>query len=593
MANLNRYGFPVFAAAASLLIAISAVGCGSDTELTRPDPYKASLGKVTFNYRDEGTSLYEKTIISSEVSKIVYTFSHDYIYLLGSEYVFDGQSSESNESIDKTSTSSATSESDMDDYSSFESTNITISGVPVDANKVSIFYYDSQDNIIAVGVNKLTWSKDDNGSFVTVTDPDYNEFITSSLDDELYTAVAPNHVDVGESLYITPYADYTDLNGEKNTIILSDIATFTTKSGKYVQEEKSALDRTPSNKVTPGYYTGKVYGQHEINIELEDLGLVGLTSTVVPIYVTDAQLDSISIDTVKDDQIVLLAADDSLGLSEIFVQNLGGVIDVQKARITATGKYVSDKGNPGFETDVTPMLSWSTSNKKDFKEVMEGNFYTLKALNSSKETTTQVTATVTNRNDVVVSDTVTLRTIPAKANIKTSLDNTTGIVGQELTRGTVEGYFTVKGEEGDYDTSSGSVVNSNNCTIKARTSNMDDEYGRPSIKKDGEDFILDTTQSLPGDLVAISANYNGDDLNVKAEVVTVTVDGAIDESTETESEETESEEIESEEIESEEIESEEIESEEIESEEIESEEIESEEIESEEIESEEIESEEV
>ncbi|MBQ7529107.1 hypothetical protein IJT10_04320 [bacterium] len=557
MANLNRYGFPVFVAAAtSLLLGLYAVGCGSDTELTKPDPSKANTGKVTFSYRDEGTPLYAKTILPSDVSKVVYTFTRDYTYLLGSEYKFGGGSSEStesieksNETIDKSSTSSSTTKDERDDSTAFTSTDVTVSGVPVDANKVSAFYYDSANNIIAIGVNQLSWSSEGNTSVATISNPDFNESITDSLEDELFTVVAPNHVDVGESLLITPYANYTDVQGRKSALILSDIATFTTKSGKYVQEDKFALDRTPSNKVTPGYYTGKVYGQHEIDIDIEDLGLVGLTSTTVPIYVTDAQLSSIYINADDNDQITLLAADDSLGLSEVFVQNLSGVVDVKKARVTATGRYVSDNGNPGFETDVTSMLSWSSDNKKDFKDGMEGGVFVLKALNSSKETTAQITATVTNKDDVVVSDTVTLRAIPAKAKLKTSLNNTTGIVSQELTRGTVEGYFTITDGESEYDSSSTSVVYSENCTVKARTSNMDDEYGRPYVYKDGEDFILDTTHNLSGDVVAISANYNGDDANIKAETISVTVDGSIDESDES-VESDESIEIESEEVDS-------------------------------------------
>lgn len=254
----NTFGFAIGAAVVGLSLGLAIYGCG-DSGSTAPNPLGPQKinGQVVFDYNILSESL-AKTDVDAKIATVKYAFS--------------GTNAEKQAFTDVRD--AYTFEHKSEAYEQ----QVTIDEVNTGADKVTAAYYDSDNNLVAIGINDLEWNQDskiahvsqpridiiDENSTVILTAEPY--VVTKGEQTALTLMVTPS-IDGADAVDMTAFASFSDID-EK---VLAPVAE------------------------QPGLYTGVEYSSEA---GLQPTATIGknIKATVdQPIYVTDQKLTSLEI----------------------------------------------------------------------------------------------------------------------------------------------------------------------------------------------------------------------------------------------------------------------------------------------------------
>lgn len=256
----NNFGFAVLAATASLGLGLVVSGCG-DSGSTTPNPLDESLNKVVFNYSVLAQELGAKVEIPANIASV--------------KYVFSGQHEDKQAFVECSEDYTYKFTHKDKDYDQ----EVVIRGVSLNATEVTAAYYDENNELVAVGVDKLDWDK--TTDIAKVDKPTVQTFDENSL---IYFTASENVISKGKqvafNLMITPSQEGAEP---------VDMTAFTYFSG--IDEKILAQDE----KALPGVYTGTEYSSAaglQIGASIGEKIKVALAE---PIYITDQVPTAISI----------------------------------------------------------------------------------------------------------------------------------------------------------------------------------------------------------------------------------------------------------------------------------------------------------
>ena len=136
----NTFGFIALAAVASLGLSLAIAGCG-DSGSTAPNPLDGTYSKVIFNYSVLAQELGAKAEIPAHIASV--------------KYAFRGQHEDKQAFVEcrENYTYKFTHKDEAYDQK------VVIKGVNLNTTEVTAAYYDENNELVAVGVDKLSWDK--------------------------------------------------------------------------------------------------------------------------------------------------------------------------------------------------------------------------------------------------------------------------------------------------------------------------------------------------------------------------------------------------------------------------------------------------
>lgn len=136
----NNFGFTALAAVASLGLSLAISGCG-DSGSTAPNPLDGTYSKVVFNYSVLAQELGAKAEIPANIASV--------------KYAFRGQHEDKQAFVEcrENYTYKFTHKDEAYDQE------VVIKGVNLNTTEVTAAYYDVNNELVAVGVDKLSWDK--------------------------------------------------------------------------------------------------------------------------------------------------------------------------------------------------------------------------------------------------------------------------------------------------------------------------------------------------------------------------------------------------------------------------------------------------
>ncbi|MBQ7503451.1 hypothetical protein IJT93_12215 [bacterium] len=280
MIKKNLFGFVAFAAAAGCSLLVT--GCGNSSGSTSASSIAGS-SYVQFKYTSLASSA-ARTDLKAEIAAVRYNFTDP----SGAQVTVS----------DKYSISHGEAAEDI---------TVTVPGVGVDAAVANAVYYDVSGNIIAAGVDKITWSESSGSSVGIVSSPEVNELgdcvFTVEAD---RTVIAPKEK-VNIAAFLVPENSQESVN----------VTPFATISG---------IDPSILKEAAGGAYEGADYGFASGIKANMAAGIKALSAELEGgIYVTDQQIESIAITPVSGElnekstgKFTYLAyVENDLGLTEI------------------------------------------------------------------------------------------------------------------------------------------------------------------------------------------------------------------------------------------------------------------------------------
>ena len=136
----NNFGFTALAAVASLGLSLAISGCG-DSGSTAPNPLDGNYSKVIFNYNVLAQELGAKAEIPANIASV--------------KYAFRGQHEDKQAFVECRESYTYTFTHKDKAYDQ----EVVIRGVNLNATEVTAAYYDESGELVAVGVDKLSWNK--------------------------------------------------------------------------------------------------------------------------------------------------------------------------------------------------------------------------------------------------------------------------------------------------------------------------------------------------------------------------------------------------------------------------------------------------
>jgi hypothetical protein len=206
-----------------------------------------------------------------------------------------------------------------------------------------------------------------------------------------------------------------------------------------------------------------------------------------------------------------------MGETEVKVD--GSEVPFYYALFAVEGNYVSENGNPSFNTSsMETKVDWSLSNTTDISGVVDGlGRYRVEAKNSSSVATATVTA-----KSGEVDGSIDVKSLPAKAKLAIDLDNSDLAQGETVS-GSVVGNFSVTTESGTQETADVNLTASASLVVESSVENPSGTAGDPDVSVNGNQLVLDSTNDAVGDVVTISASYEGDKATVTADPVEIKI----------------------------------------------------------------------
>ena len=222
----NSFGLAIFATTASFSLGLMLSGCG-DSGSTAPNPLEGDTSaKVVFNYSVLAQKLSAKTDIPANIASVKYSFKG-----------VDENQKAFTDNSDKYVYKFAHKDQAYDQK-------VTIKDVSTYATEVTAAYYDINDELVAVGVDKLDWDKTTKVAKVeepTVQMVDENSLLTLTTDN----LVISKDGQVKLTLEVIPS------EGDK-AVDMTDLATFSGMDEKvFAHSEGDSV----------GLYTGIDYGK--------------------------------------------------------------------------------------------------------------------------------------------------------------------------------------------------------------------------------------------------------------------------------------------------------------------------------------------
>lgn len=502
----NLFNFTAFAALTSVGLGLAVAGCsnGSDS----PSAFDRAAGTVTYNYtkfyeQQEANKVCAKNYLPNQAVKATFTFtsaSHEYIHVDDSITIGEMTEEECywNEGVPKS---------------------VKITGVPITAKTVSVVYYDASDDVVGFGVDTLDWQGDISSpkKEAVVDDPDFTHANSGSMGAPTVMQY-PNHIDKGEFTWVKLMAPYTRADGTETAFDLSHFAGYDLKDVNYVEKARYAASRpVDSNGFTPGYFKGLHYGIQPVDVTFTGIGPNAVpTALSTSIYVTDAELVGMTL-TAVDGRTTVAVPDETMGETEVKVD--GSEIPFYYALFAVEGNYVSENGNPSFNTSsMETKVDWSLSNTTDFSGVVDGlGRYRVEAKNSSSVATATVTA-----KSGEVDGSIDVKSLPAKAKLAIDLDNSDLAQGETVS-GSVVGNFSVTTESGTQETADVNLTASASLVVESSVENPSGTAGDPDVFVNENQLVLDSTNDAVGDVVTISASYEGDKATITADPVEIKI----------------------------------------------------------------------
>ena len=277
----NTFCFATLVATASLGFGLMVCGCG-DSGSTAPNPLEGDTSvKVVFNYSVLAHKLSAKTGIPANIASVKYSFKG----------VYENQKAFTDTS-DKYTYKFAHKDQAYD-------RKVTIKDVSTYATEVTAAYYDINDELVAVGVDKLDWNKTTKVAEVkdpTVKTVDENSLLTLTTDN----LVIPKDGQVKLTLEVIP------AEGDK-AVDITDLATIDGMDEKvFAHSEGDPV----------GLYTGIGYGKSGTVSAAIGSKKVELDKAI---YVTDQTPSKIEISFLPIDGKEVSVLKDNEGIKGVFM----------------------------------------------------------------------------------------------------------------------------------------------------------------------------------------------------------------------------------------------------------------------------------
>lgn len=316
MAKKNTFGFIAFTAAASLGLALTAVGCGTHNGSTT----LATLGgnnNVIFQY-SLAASASGRTFISRDITKVSYSFTDSRGNVVKTTGSYDLKHSDVNTNRD-----------------------ISVPSVPSTAKAATAAYYDSFGSIVAVGINDISWDYDNAEAIVLA--PQVSGF------------AAPSKVGLQANRYVLSPEETTTLSlpvqttdGSKNVINLISFADVTG-----MDEYTDVLSKSDKGQTYTGVsFTGIHEGKVPANAVKAVVPVASASGNITaflqqPIYVTAQTLASIEIapSQIDKQEVTIYDATSAEPYSKVLIckqdvanANLGQKVIALQGITTTTGE---------------------------------------------------------------------------------------------------------------------------------------------------------------------------------------------------------------------------------------------------------------
>lgn len=276
----NAFGFAIGTAVVGLSLGLAIYGCG-DSGSTTPNPLDGSTpnppivetSKVIFDYNVLSKSL-AKTDVDAKIATVKYAFS--------------GTNAEKEAFTDIKDAYTYTFEHKSEAYEQ----QVTIDEVNISADKVTAAYYDSDNNLVAIGINDLEWNEDSKTAHVSqprVDIIDENSAVILNAD----PYVVPKGEQTALTLMVTPSIEGAD------AVDMTAFASFSDIDEKVLATVAGQ----------PGLYTGVEYSSQ---VGLQPTATIGknIKATIdQPIYVTDQKLTSLEIRPADIDGVKITVLD--------------------------------------------------------------------------------------------------------------------------------------------------------------------------------------------------------------------------------------------------------------------------------------------
>lgn len=270
----NTFGFVICAAVAGLGLGLAMYGCG-DSGSTTPNPLGPQKvnGQVIFDYNVLSQGL-AKTDVSANIDNV--------------KYVFSGTDSEEKTFTDVKDSYTYTFEHKSEAYDQ----QVTIDDVNINTTKVTAAYYDSNKNLVAIGVNELEWNE--------------TTKIAHVVDPQVLPVNENSAVSLTASSYVVP-------KGQQTALTL--MVTPNVEGAKAIDMTSFAVFGSPDEKVLapiaeqPGIYTGVEYSSDDGLLPTATIGKNIKATVDQPIYVTDQKLESLKISPADVDGVKITVLD--------------------------------------------------------------------------------------------------------------------------------------------------------------------------------------------------------------------------------------------------------------------------------------------
>ena len=256
----NTFGFAIGAAVVGLSLGLAIYGCG-DSGSTTPNPLGPQRvnGQVIFDYNILSESL-AKTDVAAKIATVKYAFS--------------GTNAEKEAFTDLKDAYTYTFEHKSEAYEQ----QVPIDEVNTSADKVTAAYYDSDNNLIAIGINDLEWNQESKTAHVSqprIDSVDENSTLTLTAD----PYIVPKGEQTALTFTITPSVEGAD------AVDMTAFVSFSNIDEKVLAPVAGQ----------PGLYTGVEYST---DAGLQPAATIGknIKATIdQPIYVTDQKLATLEI----------------------------------------------------------------------------------------------------------------------------------------------------------------------------------------------------------------------------------------------------------------------------------------------------------
>ena len=474
----NLYGFTAFAAAAGLALCLTTSGCSDDT--SDPNPFEVNRGTVTYNYTRAAAKAAD---LPAAAVKATYTFSEGdaLIYTVANVQIVPENGSSDDTKEGKLVGRVPEDLTPNDPNATPTSWNVDIKQVPINANRVSVMYFDNSGAPVGLGVDSLSWTSTTEGNSAVVSEPDMVDssvIATKIANEEIVPQVVTSTpcVDKDEYIWVKPVLAYNNGSDKPVLFDLSGMATYSLdgqdegqstylEKAKYQwyvgksdfsNSDEKTTTKADDSETTPGYYKAVEYGEQKVTVSLNGWETLGKLDPIT-VYISDAQLTEVTIDG-KDD-VYVVAPNYDFGLSSVVVPGVSiESIPFNIVSFKAIGKYKGTRG-PSFDTDASSYVTWKLTNK-DGQELSDKD-----GVKGQKDALGHyvVTSTATSLKDLEVtaqassaSPKVSLHSLPAAADIKVN-------IAQEVVKGgsadgTVEGFFKVTTPTGVVETSGSNIT---------------------------------------------------------------------------------------------------------------------------------------